>query len=77
MLTAKQVRTLLVLRRRRNTIFSAFPEEIIDYIGRVDQYPNSAIAKALHHAAYAQQEDVTKLIAMLEENPSCYLKLAM
>lgn len=74
MLTKRQVYTMLVLRRRENNIFSVLPEEIIDYIGQVSQDPNSDIAKALHHAAYASQEDVNALIAMLEKNPRLLLE---
>ncbi|STX41508.1 Uncharacterised protein [Legionella donaldsonii] len=35
---------------------------------------SSPIAKALHHAAYARQEDVTALLALLQSNPNLLLQ---
>ena len=67
---------MLILNQRKDTFFSKLPPELIPYIYDQDQYqdPNSDIAKALHHAAYARQEDVTTLLAMLEANPKLLLQ---
>lgn len=79
MLTREQLYTMLMLRKRENNIFSratyAIPDEIFSLIiGFTDCHPNSDIAKALHHAAYARKEDVAALLAMLEANPHLLLE---
>ncbi|MGC1181356.1 MAG: hypothetical protein WA877_00205, partial [Legionella sp.] len=74
MLTREQVYVMLMLRKRENTIFSTLPVELIQEISDFGQDPNSGIAKALHHAAYARQEDVKALLALLDENPSLLLQ---
>ncbi len=74
MLTREQRYALLMLKKRGDTFFSKLPMELIEEISTYDQDPNSAIGKALHHAAYAQKEDVTKLLTMLEANPRLLLE---
>lgn len=54
MLTHEQVYIMLMLRKRGNTIFSTVPLQLIKEISDFGQSPNSGIAKALRHAAYAQ-----------------------
>ena len=49
--------TLLMLRKREGTFFSELPMELLLDLSEYGQNPNSDIAKALHHAAYARQED--------------------
>ncbi|HHM2298112.1 TPA: hypothetical protein ACT9K7_001815 [Legionella pneumophila] len=74
MLSREEVYTMIKLRNRNDTIFSKLPLEIIREISDFGQNPNSDIAKALHHAAYARQEDVKALLAMLDKNPSLLLQ---
>ncbi|KTD63446.1 hypothetical protein [Legionella shakespearei] len=74
MLSREEVYTMILLRNRNNNIFSKLPIEIILEISDFGQNPNSDIANALHHAAYARQEDVTALLAMLDKNPSLLLQ---
>lgn len=74
MLSREEVYTIIKLRNRNDTIFSKLPLEIIREISDFGQNPNSDIAKALHHAAYARQEDVKALLAMLDKNPSLLLQ---
>lgn len=50
MLSREQVNTILVLRKRENTIFSEFP---VDLIREVIGWENGDIAQALKHAAYS------------------------
>jgi hypothetical protein len=74
MLSREEVYTMLMLRNRNNTLFSTLPIELIQEISNQDQDPNSTIAKALHHAAYARQEDVDALLVLLEANPKLLLQ---
>ena len=73
MITRDQIYTMLMLRNRENTVFSNVPDELIQQISDYGQDPNSEIASALHHAAYARQEDVDALLGMLDENPGLLL----
>jgi hypothetical protein len=73
MITREQIYTMLMMNKRRDTLFSALPIEIIKEIGEYGQDPNSEIAKALTHAAYARKEDVDALKKMLDANPSLLL----
>ena len=67
MISKDQIHTMLLLRTRENNFLSNLPMELIV------ELPNSNIAKALHHAAYARREDVATLIDMLETNPRLLL----
>ena len=76
MLTRDQFYTMLMLRKREGTIFSDLPEEMFQHIIGVNNFSqdaNSEIAKALHHAAFAQEDNIKILIAMLEANPQLLL----
>ncbi|CDZ76348.1 hypothetical protein BN59_00616 [Legionella massiliensis] len=74
MITREQIYTMLILRRRKGTVFSNLPTDLIKEISDYGQNPNSAIAKVLTHAAYARQEDVKALLEMLDQNPSLLLE---
>lgn len=74
MITREQIYTILMLRKRGNNFFSNLPMELIVEISDYGQDPNSDIAKALYHAAYARQEDVAALIKMLDTNPRLLLQ---
>ena len=73
MISKDQIHTMLLLRRRENNFLSNLPMELIVELWGYGQDPNSDIAKALHHAAYARREDVATLIDMLETNPRLLL----
>lgn len=73
MITREQIYTMLMLRRRKGTVFFDFPIDLIKAISEYGQNPNSDIAKALTHAAYARQEDVMALLVILDKNPSLLL----
>jgi len=73
MITREQIYTMLMMNKRRDTLFSVLPIEIIKEISEYGQNPNSDIAKALTHAAYARIEDVDALKKMLDANPSLLL----
>ena len=73
MISRDQIRTMLLLRKRENNFFYNLPLELIRELCDYGQDPNSDIAKALHHAAYARQKDVATLIDMLETNPRLVL----
>lgn len=62
------VYTKPILNNYQNTLFSRVPMELMQIIKE-----SSPIAKALHHAAYARQEDVTALLALLK-NPNLLLQ---
>jgi hypothetical protein len=72
MLTREQIHNMLLLRKYESNIFSTIPNDLIKVICGFG--PNSDIAKALHHAAYARKEDVEALLALLDENPSLLLQ---
>lgn len=74
MITRDQIKIMLMMRNRGNTVFSNFPEELLQEISEYGQAPKSEIATALHHAAYARQEDVDALLAMLDKNPRLLLQ---
>lgn len=74
MLTAHQMHTFFMLQRVPECMVSVLPKELIFEIGNCVQDSDGLVAKALHHAAYAQKEDVQALIAMLEENPRLLLQ---
>lgn len=74
MITRDQIKIMLMMRNRGNNVFSNFPEELIQQISDYGQDPKSEIATALHHAAYARQEDVDALLAMLIKNPRLLLQ---
>ena len=63
------VYTTPILNNYENTLFSRVPMDLMHII---KEY--SPIAKALHHAAYARQEDVTALLALLKANPNLLLQ---
>lgn len=73
MITRDQIYTMLMMNKRRDTLFSALPIELIKEISDYGQSPNSEIATALNHAAYARKEDVEALLALLDKNPSLLL----
>lgn len=73
MITREQIYTMLMMNKRRDTLFSALPIEIIEEISEYGQDPNSEIAKALTHVAYARKEDVDELKKMLDANPGLLL----
>ena len=60
------VYTQPLLRNYQNTLFSKIPMELIQITKEYN--------KALYHAAYARQEDVTALLGMLEANPELLLQ---
>lgn len=79
MLSREQIYIMLMLRDREKKLvsplpgeklFSTLPDELIHKIIDFGQDPNCDIAKALHYAAYARQEDVIALLKLLDENPS-------
>ncbi|HDV5785708.1 TPA: hypothetical protein RJD83_002686 [Legionella pneumophila] len=74
MITRDQIYTMLMMRKRNGSFFSALPIELIQEISDYGQDPNSAIATALHHAAYARKEDVDALLALLDINPRLLLQ---
>jgi hypothetical protein len=77
MLSREQIYTMLMLRKREGNVFSKVPPEIAKKISlNTFIFPDDpdSISKALHHAAYAQQEDVEALLAMLDANPSLLLQ---
>ncbi|MFU7598281.1 hypothetical protein ACM9VS_05550 [Legionella pneumophila] len=74
MITREQIYTMLMMNNRRDTLFSALPIELIKEISDYGQNPNSEIAIALNHAAYAQKEDVEALLALLDKNPRLLLQ---
>lgn len=73
MLNRSQIYTLLMLRNRGDNIFSTLPVELIREISEFGQNPESSIAKALYHAAYAQEHDIKILTNMLDRNPRLLL----
>ena len=74
MITRDQIYTMLMMKKRSDTLFSALPLDLIKQISDYGQNPNSDIATALKHAAYARQEDVEALLGMLDENPGLLLQ---
>lgn len=74
MISREEIYTMLILRQRQDTLFSTLPIELIQEISDYGQDPNSDIAKALHHAAYARKEDVEALLTMLDKNPRLLLQ---
>jgi hypothetical protein len=76
MLTREQVYTMLMMRNREGNLFSTLPPERLNDILNFadDEDPNSDIAIALKHVAEGKKENVTALIAMLEENPRLVLQ---
>ena len=71
--------------RNPDSFFAKLPYDVVCEIGkkmivdandywRSEEAPGSAIAKALHYAAYARKEDVAKLLAMLDKNPLLLLQ---
>ena len=74
MITREQMYTMLMMNKRSGTFFSALPIELIQEISDFNQNTNSEIATALKHAAYARQEDVKALLAMLDKNPRLLLQ---
>lgn len=58
MITREQIYTMLMMHNRKDTLFSTLPIEIIKKISDYDPNPNSKIAIALNHTAYARKEDV-------------------
>jgi hypothetical protein len=73
MITRDQIITMLMMSKRKDTLFFALPTEVINEISEHGQDPNSEIAKALTHAAYARKEDVEALKKMLDANPRLLL----
>lgn len=73
MLTRDQMKILFMMRNRNDTIFTQLPSEIFQKI-LFDVDPNSDVAKVLHHAAYARQEDVITLLNMIGQNPRLLLQ---
>lgn len=79
MLNHRDSLTAIMIYNRRNEInhpFGCLPKEIINIIINVgyDPNPDSEIGQALHCAAYARQQDVETLLAMLTENPFLLLQ---
>ena len=74
MLSREHIHTLIQLRHCKGNFFSKLPGELIEEIIDVEPVSNSDIAKALHHAAFARQEDVDALLEMLEANPRLLLE---
>ncbi|MCL5272685.1 MAG: hypothetical protein M1486_05205 [Gammaproteobacteria bacterium] len=74
MITRDQIKIMLMMRNRGNNVFSNRSEERREEISDYGQDPNSEIATALHHAAYARQEDVDALLALLDKNPRLLLQ---
>ena len=74
MISREEIYTMLILRQRQETLFSTLPIELIQEISDYGQDPNSDIANALHHAAYARKEDVEALLIMLDKNPRLLLQ---
>src|SRR5438105_4814071 len=74
MLTREQIYTILMLHKRGDTIFSQMPVDLIVELSDYGQDPNSTIATALHYAAYARQEDVDALLALLDADPNLLLQ---
>lgn len=74
MITREQIYTMLMMKNRTNTFFSALPIEIIKEISDYGQNPNTKIAIALNHAAYARKENVEALLVLLDNNPNLLLQ---
>lgn len=74
MISRDEIYTLLMLRNRQDSIFSTLPMDVIGEIGAYSLELNADIAQALHHAAYARQEDVDALLSMLDKNPRLLLQ---
>jgi hypothetical protein len=74
MLTREQVYNMLAWRKHANTLFFQLPEDVIKHISDFGQNPDSDIAIALHHAAFATQKDVDELLSMIKANPSLLLQ---
>lgn len=74
MISRDEIYTLLMLRNREDSIFSTLPMDVIGEISAYSLGLNADIAQALHHAAYARQEDVTALLALLDKNPGLLLQ---
>jgi hypothetical protein len=74
MITREQIYTMLMMNKRRDTLFSALPKELIKKISDYGQNPKSEIATALKHAAFAQKKDVEALLALLDKNPMLLLQ---
>jgi hypothetical protein len=74
MLTREQLHAFLCMRKRKDTLFSAMPRDVIHYISQTSMASfseNSEIAKLLHHIAYG---DLQSAKAMLEVNPRLVLQ---
>jgi hypothetical protein len=74
MLTREQLHAFLCMRKRKNTLFSAMPRDLINYMSQTSMAnfsENSEIAKLLHHIAYG---DLQSAKAMLEVNPRLVLQ---
>lgn len=74
MLSREHIYTLIMLRHREGNFFSELPMELMEQIIGVEPESHGDIAKALHYAAYARQEDVDALLKMLEANPRLLLE---
>jgi len=84
-LFGQQLRFVLLAHKHENNFFGNLPDDMIGVIAdhmianandywRSEEDPGSEIAQALHYAAYARQEDVEALLAMLEKNPRLLLQ---
>ena len=73
MITREQIYTMLMMKKHGDNFFSALPIELIKEISDCED-PNSEIASALKHAAYARKEDVDALLALLDKNPNLLLQ---
>ncbi|MCL5272644.1 MAG: hypothetical protein M1486_04985 [Gammaproteobacteria bacterium] len=74
MITRDQIYTMLMMNKGSDTFFSALPIELIKQISDYGQNPNSEIATALKHAAYARKEDVEALLTLLDKNSRLLLE---
>lgn len=64
-------------KKNQGSPFFSLPKELIEEItlhSYYNQSPESDIAMALHYAAYAREEEVAKLVALLEKNPRLLLE---
>src|SRR5579862_1645049 len=68
MLTREQVYNVLTWRKHANTLFSQLSDDVIKYISDFGQNPDSDIAIALNHAAFATQKDIDVLLPMIKAN---------
>lgn len=73
MLTRDQLYEMILIRNRENSLLSALPNEVLQYIAATNN-PLDKINEALRLAASSIEEDMVTLVAMINANPRLLLQ---